>query len=326
MCSLHGLIRGPSFLKRLEVLSRTPAIAGRKEGGSRPPERERIHLTGRSTDYDPRVHAIRPDVADIALADIIFAPHYASPLLRAVTVVSTMLRAKGSEDSPAVSQLLQGETFHVLDEAGGWAWGYCGHDHYVGYIRADALGIPSEPSHFISAREALLFAQPDIKSPPLSTLSLGARVGGTIIGDFLATGTGFVHRRHIAPIGMLFSDPVATAERLLGAPYLWGGRGAGGIDCSGLVQLALSLSGNECPRDSDQQRMVLGDEIPVDASLQRGDLLFFPGHVGFMANDTDLVHANAWWMAVVVEPLRDVIERLRASYDQPILARRRLLS
>lgn len=259
------------------------------------------------------------------MADLVFAPHYARALPHSVTAPSAMLRTKANEDSPAGSQLLMGESFHVLDEAGGWAWGYCGQDHYVGYVRADALGPASVPSHVVSAREAIVFDQPDIKSRALATLSLGARLDGVIEGDFLATGTRYVHRRHVAAIGTGFDDPVATAERLLGTPYLWGGRGAGGIDCSGLVQLALSLSGMECPRDSDQQRMALGREIPAGEPLRRGDLLFFPGHVGFMADESSLLHANAWWMAVVAEPLDDVINRLRPTHEQPVLARRRFL-
>jgi cell wall-associated NlpC family hydrolase len=87
----------------------------------------------------------------------------------------------------------------------------------------------------------------------------------------------------------------------------------------------LSLSGVECPRDSDQQRASLGTELPADTPLlQRGDLIFFPGHVGFMADGVNLLHANAWWMAVTIEPLKDVIDRLRRSHEQPVSAVRRI--
>jgi len=267
---------------------------------------------------------VRKDVADIALAEWIFAPHYAEARPHAVTTASAMLRTAPKAEAPAGSQLLFGEAFDVLDITRDWAWGYCGHDHYVGYVHADALGPLVDPTHFVSAREALMFAGPDIKSPVILTLALGARLAGGMEGDFLATGQGFVHRRHISPVDTALSDPVAVAERLIGSPYLWGGRGAGGVDCSGLVQIALSLAGHECPRDSDQQRVALGGEVEAGAPLLRGDLVFFSGHVGLMLDETNLLHANAFWMAVTVEPLQDVIDRLRPQHEQPVLAVRRL--
>jgi len=223
----------------------------------------------------------------------------------------------------ALSQLLLGEDFHVLDTAAGWAWGYCDHDHYVGYVRQDALSAPVAPTHFVSVREALLFERADIKSPALTPLSLGARLRGEMEGDFLKTASGFVHGRHVAPIRHVLDDIVATAAQLMGAPYLWGGRGAGGLDCSGLVQLALTLAGIACPRDSDQQRESVGRELAAEEPLERSDLVFFPGHVGIMTDAETLLHANAWWMAVTSEPLQDVVDRLSPTHEQPVLARRR---
>jgi cell wall-associated NlpC family hydrolase len=223
-----------------------------------------------------------------------------------------------------VSQLLGGEGFALLDILGDWAWGYSVHDHYVGYIEAAALGPPIVPTHRITAREALVFAEASIKSPKLATLPFGALVGGDEQGSFLTTDAGFVHRRHVGRIDQLASDPVAVAEQLIGMPYLWGGRGADGIDCSGLVQIALAAAGMSCPRDTDQIRAQCGRDIPEDAPLRRGDVISFPGHVGLMVDAERLIHANAHWMAVTIEPLADVVARLAPNHDRPILARRRL--
>ena len=128
----------------------------------------------------------------------------------------------------------------------------------------------------------------------------------------------------MAGLDVLETDPVAVAERLIGAPYRWGGRGGDGIDCSGLIQRALELSGITAPRDSDMQRDQLGETLAEDAPLRRGDLVFFPGHVGFMWDAERLLHANAFWMSTVVEPLADVVERLRPTHAQPIIARKRI--
>jgi cell wall-associated NlpC family hydrolase len=179
-------------------------------------------------------------------------------------------------------------------------------------------------THIVTGALALIFADADIKAPVVGRLPIGACVDGQMVGDFLRIDSGFIHHRHIGPIDAAAADPVAVAEQLLGVPYLWGGRGADGIDCSGLVQRALGLAGIDAPRDSDQQRDGLGREIDENAPLQRGDLIFFPGHVGMMIDDARIIHANAFWMAVTIEPLADVVERLAPTHARPISARRRL--
>lgn len=253
-----------------------------------------------------------------------FAPHYARAEIQSCTAESVMLRAAPSADARGVSQLVFGEDFAVLDIAAGWAWGRCIHDDYVGYVPADALGPIAAASHIVTAPLALVFADADIKAPVIGRCAMGARVHGQMTGDFLRTETGFIHARHAAPIDTIEADPVAVAERLTGAPYLWGGRGADGIDCSGLVQRAFGLCGLIAPRDSDQQRDGLGRALADDEALMRGDLVFFPGHVGLMVDGDRLIHANAYWMAVKVEPLADVVARLAPTHASPISARRRI--
>jgi cell wall-associated NlpC family hydrolase len=235
-----------------------------------------------------------------------------------------MLRAIPSGDAPAVSQLMRGEGFELLDRAGGWAWGRCAHDNYVGYLPEAVLSAAAAPSHRVTAPSALLFAAADIKSPVRGAWPIGARFAAIDAGAFLDTGEGFIHSRHAAPLDSVETDAVAVAERLLGSPYLWGGRGGGGIDCSGLIQLALSFTGVAAPRDSDQQRESLGVALTDEIPSRRGDLLFFPGHVAMMLDDTRIIHANAYWMSVTIEPLADIVARLAPDHDQPILGRRRL--
>jgi hypothetical protein len=227
-------------------------------------------------------------------------------------------------DAPAISQLAYGETFALIDKAGGWAWGRCGHDDYVGYVPAEALGPLHAPSHWVTVPLCLVFTGPDIKARVAKQLSMGAKIAGVEEGDFLRIDDGFIHLRQVSRLDAVAEDPVEVAERLLGAPYRWGGRGAGGIDCSGLIQRSLELAGIDSPRDSDMQRDQLGEALADDAALRRGDLIFFPGHVGFMVDGTHLIHANAYWMATVIEPLTDVVARLAPTHDQPITARKRI--
>jgi cell wall-associated NlpC family hydrolase len=288
--------------------------------------RIRFGLDGRSVALDRRINAVRGDLADISLAGILFAPHYAKAQAMHCVGAATFVREAGSHEARASSQLLGGETFHLLDVTGDWAWGFCGHDGYVGYVERDALEAGAlKATHKIVVRSAPVFAQADIKTPVTGWLSAGARIAGEQQGDFVVTDRGAVHVRHVAAAGECRADWVAAAEQQLGQPYVWGGRGAGGLDCSGLVQLALGQAGINVPRDTDLQRESMGEELPEDAQLQRGDILFFPGHVGIMMNGDAMLHANAHWMSTVIEPLADVVARLRPDHEQPILKRRRIL-
>lgn len=295
-------------------------VAGVSPGSST--TRRRVKLDGVSRRYDARVNAIRPDLADLALAELYFAPHYVAPVARACVVPSAMLHGKPDEAAGAVSELLHGEAFHMLDARGEWAWGYCGHDHYVGYLPLAALGEPVAATHVTRAATPL-FLSADIKSPVQALLPAGARLAGTAEGDFLATAGGYAHLRHIRAVDAPESDWVAVAERHLGAPYVWGGRGHG-LDCSGLVQTALDACGIAAPRDTDQQAQALGTALDDNAPLRRGDIVFFPGHVGLMMDETRLIHANAFWMAVTIEPLADVVARLSDQHEQPVTGRRRI--
>ncbi|HWI87010.1 MAG TPA: NlpC/P60 family protein [Sphingomonas sp.] len=312
-----------NFLKASEGSStaRRPRISRDKFATSRP---EGFRLEGPSRHLDPRVHAYRPDIADIALAGLLFAPHYARAEHCRCIAASVSLHARPSQDAPAISQLTHGEGFALLDRTGAWAWGRCLHDDYVGYLPASALGPMQTPTHRVIAPLALVFASADIKAPIATTLAIGAQVHGEEVGEYLRIPSGFIHLRHIAPLDEAVEDPVAVAESLIGAPYRWGGRGAEGLDCSGLVQRSLELAGIAAPRDSDMQRDQLGDPIADGASLTRGDLIFFPGHVGFMVDSERLIHANAYWMTTMIEPLADVVARLLPTHDTPIIARKRI--
>jgi cell wall-associated NlpC family hydrolase len=136
----------------------------------------------------------------------------------------------------------------------------------------------------------------------------------------------YVRASHLAPLGENETDFVAVAERFLGTPYLWGGKTALGLDCSGLVQIALTACGISCPRDSDMQEKALGTAVSADAStLERGDLIFWKGHVAVVRDRDSLIHANAYHMAVAIEPIAEAVARIRNAGSE-IAGIRRLAS
>jgi hypothetical protein len=262
---------------------------------------ERFALGGPSAALDPRIHAWRRDVADIGLADRLFAPHYARPLRRACGLIPAPVHAEPSDFAEPVSELLPGEEFAVLDITAGWAWGYCAADHRVGYVEAIELADPLEPTHVVI--EALAPIQPDSDplSPALSFLPMGSRLHGIARGAMLAIEGGCVPLSYLRPVDEHEEDPVAVARRLLSAPYRRGGRTCHGIDCSGLVQLSLQLCGIACPRDTDHQRG-LGQKLPDGAPLVRGDLIFCGEHVALMVDDRMAIQVSWESQKVAVEP------------------------
>jgi cell wall-associated NlpC family hydrolase len=259
--------------------------------------------------FDPRITPARPDLAAAHLRGKVAAERFVEGTEQEVVVGIAPLRKEPSHQAPLLTEALYGErvTIYETDEEG-WAWGQLKSDSYVGWMPASALLAPqAEPTHRVSALRTLVFPGPSIKLPPTDALPLEARVAVVRQDDDLAvTATGgHIPARHLAPLHSKESDFVAVAERFVGTPYLWGGKSSVGIDCSGLVQVALSACGIACPRDSDMQEVTLGQPISL-AGLQRGDLVFWKGHVAIALGRNSMIHANAFHMAVAIEPVAKV--------------------
>lgn len=228
----------------------------------------------------------------------------------------------------------QGFTLHAMSNEG-WAFGETRADRYSGWIELSQLGHHADaaPTHRITAATSYAKSTEGLKTPgQVTPLSMGSElvVAEDTDGWSRVASSNKEHARawfvpslHLCPINSTETDPVTIAERLLGTPYLWGGNSAFGIDCSGLVQIACHACGMACPGDSDQQMAQLGETLDPGTPPQRGDLLFWRGHVGWIADPDTLLHANAYAMSVTREPLQAAIARIAAQGD-PVLRHARL--
>lgn len=270
---------------------------------------------------DPRLTPATPRVAAEHLRGIVPAPTYSAGEAAVVAVPVTDLcdRPGGSRQR----QLLMGESLVIYDREGPWVFVESGRDGYCGWVDASATGADEDATHRVAVPATHLYAQEDFKGPMLLHLSFGAKLRVTAERrKYWETTRGFVPKRHLRALDRPFADAVTAAQMHFGVPYLWGGNSILGIDCSGLVQAALLAAGIACPGDSDLQRAHFGTAIPEEA-LQRGDLVFWKGHVAMMVDETTMIHANAHHMAVAYEGYRDACRRIEVQGDGAVLARLR---
>lgn len=223
-------------------------------------------------------------------------------------------------------QLIYGSKVKCFGESNGWAFIQNIYDGYVGYVPHNTIVSETEKTHIITVPLAHVFLEPNIKSRNIEMLPLAAIVSGQEVKDgFMETELGWVSVSHLKRKTELSKDPIEISKLLQNAPYLWGGNTSLGIDCSGLIQISLLLCGADCPGDSDQQMNTLGQNLDIGSPRKRGDILFWKGHVAWVLNERQILHANAYHMATVIEETHQAIERIKKQDNNSLIAHKRLI-
>jgi hypothetical protein len=288
-------------------------------------ENQSKHLT-----YDKRLTPARPDLAAEHLRDLVQADAYAPGKRMQVTRAFVDVKRAPDDNAPTDTQAICGESLIVYEQKNGWCWAQLDRDRYVGYIDEAALSEKLlKANHRVRVRHTLVYSGPDLKSPPIDALPFGAEVHIVAAGALFSEthDGGHIFSRHLAATIRPLNDFVGLAEMFLHTPYLWGGKTDMGIDCSGLVQVALNAIGVAAPRDTDLMATTLGRPADVDdrmRGMQRGDLVFWRGHVAIMLNEHNILHATAHSMTVMTEPLATARDRIRSKSFSEITAIRRV--
>ena len=278
---------------------------------------------------DPRLHAYRPDLADEALRGQVEASRFVRGSLKRIVAPVAPLYKIPDTLSERQSECLFGEDVKVFEEKNGFCWVQAQQDGYVGYIEQSKIGsIGNHPTHRVNVPRTFQYRDADLRSPMISPLSMGSRI--SVVGEAETRDThyarldngSFVVFNHITPVSTVEDDYVTIAESFIHTPYLWGGKSGLGIDCSGLVQLALMMTGRTVLRDTDMQQATIGKDIAPENGLQRGDLVFWKGHVAIMVDSGTLIHANGASMDVRKENLDHAIDRIAKNHSTPTGYRR----
>jgi cell wall-associated NlpC family hydrolase len=277
---------------------------------------------------DRRLNACRPDLADERLKGRVSAERFVAGEPADVIVAVVDLHSAPETGAGIDTQLLFGDPVRVFERKAGWAWVQAGRDGYVGYIKEETLGALVEPTHLVAVPRSVVYPEPELKTPPISVQSMGARVA--VVEEVEKRGTryallssgGVMIAGHLRPLDQPFPDYVSVAEIFLHTPYLWGGASGFGIDCSGLVQLSMFMAGRRVLRDTDMQAEGIGHPVEAEAGLRRGDLVFWRGHVAVMVDGETIIHANGHTMTVAREPLTEAAGRIERLYGRPTGYRR----
>lgn len=284
------------------------------------------------TTLNPLLNAYRSDLADQSLEGKVQATHFVASEARQIMHPVVDLKRSPAQDAGTDSQLLFGETVQLFEDKDGWAWVQNDADRYVGYVEAAALvPLGPPPTHRVRAQRSFRYPGPDLRFSPVDCLSIGSTVRVTDKAEtrhtpyaLLDDGTAMI-AHHLEPLETNAADYVAVAEDFLHTPYLWGGRSGFGVDCSTLVQLSMAMAGRRVLRDTSMQVETIGTALGIDwraLDLQRGDLIFWHGHVAIMLDATRIIHASGGTMDVTIEPLADAVTRIACHYDEPVLVRR----
>ncbi|WP_019220697.1 NlpC/P60 family protein [Bartonella senegalensis] len=278
---------------------------------------------------DPRLYAFRDDLADKRFETEIIAQRFVQGEKKRVNTAVAGLFKENNKKSERQTECLLGEELLIFEQGETMSWGQSLKDGYVGYIDTTVLCTSTiKQTHIVSVPRTFQYLQADLRGPMEYPLSMGSKV--TVVDETEVRGTMYsilengraIITRHLSPIGCVYEDYVTVAETLIHTPYLWGGVSGFGIDCSGLVQLSVMMTGKMVLRDTDMQQKTIGSPLTDGDKLQRGDLIFWDGHVAIMSDDENIIHANGYSMDVMIEPLEEAITRIAKKHQYPVEKRR----
>ncbi len=225
----------------------------------------------------------------------------------AVVKVASTLSYASPDEGEVVTDCLLGEPLFLLSQVSDHYLVHSG-EGYLGYVRVADVGRLSEAEFTEYLRGPTVVMKQDleeegVKLPTGGRLRLVSHSGGGVtaelpgVGEFAFADSYCEFSREAAPWA---PGVIEAAAAMTGTPYLWGGKTAKGVDCSGLVQVAFAGSGVSVPRDADQQFSVgqLTATRWCRGGMRAGDTMYFINdfgrisHTAIYLGDDRYLHAQ----------------------------------
>ena len=228
----------------------------------------------------------------------------------------TPVRQEPSEGSEQLTQLLFSEVCEVLDRLPRWTKIRSTLDGQEGWVDFKMLTSASNLSPLTYHLPTTVVATPIAIATEMETgeelrLTLGTRLPNYAHGTFEVLGRQYIidpdSVSSMEATGLLGGkakgeDVCTIAQTLLNAPYLWGGKNAMGMDCSGFTQVVYSVFGVNLLRNAREQ-MTQGTLVVSLEDAQPGDLAFFDhadrdpkatniSHVGLLLDNKKIIHCS----------------------------------
>jgi hypothetical protein len=209
------------------------------------------------------------------------------------------LRSGPSHKSEMLSQVLFGEMYKILDQAGHWMKVETFFDNYTGWLDMNHLQHSEKKTDacgYVLNRSLLCYKNDKTKI----ILEAGCEIYNPDFEDKTFTVSNNIYNtgNEFSNLFITTNDTLSdTAMKFLNSPYIWGGRIPSGIDCSGLTQLVYKIHGVPIARDSWKQAEG-GSLVSFIDESKPGDLVFFDNelgkisHVGMIISKGLVIHAS----------------------------------
>jgi SH3-like domain-containing protein len=236
-----------------------------------------------------------------------------------IILPSTGMRILPDDSSQLETECLYGEKVQLVEEKQDWVYCKLLIDNYFGWIKKSSLGNVKNTTHRVHKVRSFVYSDNNIKSNIINYLPMGSKISISKEGkewseinlsNLKNFNVGYVLTKDISKLNNKIKNWVSKAEQLKETPYKWGGRDTLGIDCSALLQLAYENYGECIPRNTYDQMKINKKSISSIDNLKRGYVVFWDRHVGIMVDHLNCIHANAFHMKTIIEPLNEINNRM----------------
>jgi len=210
--------------------------------------------------------------------------------------------------SEVTSQILYGEKFKILSKRKGWIKIKSLYDRYSGFIKNKKYINELKILYKVSSIQANIFKNPNVKTKKI--LYFGSKI------PLIEKKNGFVRfeknqwvkLKDIKKITHKEKDFVKIFKLFLKTKYVWGGKTNKGIDCSALLQIFFYYNNLFYPRDTKDQ--IKYSIKKISKKFEKGDIIFWKGHVAICINSKQLIHAYGPEKRVLIMPIKKTIKRI----------------